>query len=79
MRRNDWLPVLVLAALLAAMVGLSVEAIADPPRLERPAGPEAMTGREIKGILDAALGASVSDMAGAPATATSAVTLRSRL
>jgi hypothetical protein len=79
MRRNDWLPVLVLAALLAAAVGLSVEAVADPPRSEVPAGAAALSGREIEGLLDAALDASLSDRAGNPGTTKSAVTLRSRL
>jgi len=79
MRRYDWLPVLVLAVLLAAVVGLSVEAVADPPRSEVQAGTEALSGREIEGLLDAALEASLSDRAGNPGSTKSAATRRSRL
>ncbi len=78
MRRSDWLPVIVLAAMLAAMVGLSVEAVADPTGFDEPAEVGAPTSQEVEALLDAALAASLEAAAGNPGISASDATLRSR-
>jgi hypothetical protein len=73
MRWNDWIPLLVLGAMLVLIVGLSVEAVADPPRSDGPAADRPPARPQIETVLDAALGAS-SDAVRIPGTTKSAAT-----
>jgi len=78
MRLSDGIQAIVLAAVAVWGVHLSVAAVADPPRLDEPAGLESMTGQDVEKVLDAALGASLDAMTGHPGNLTRAATLRSR-
>lgn len=78
MRYGDWIPTIVLAALLAALVGLSVETVSDPPRFDEPGGAEALTGREIEAVLVAAFEASLGDAPGHPGTPMPLATVAAR-
>jgi hypothetical protein len=78
MRYSDWIRAIVLAAVLATGVQLSVAAVADPPRFDEPAMLESLSGQHVEEILGTALGTSLEAVAVDPGTSASAATLRSR-